>query len=262
MKRLAWLLGLMGLAAVTAPAEPGYNRPYFCRENQQLDISEADVGVLSTYYRYDESEGRSGSDLSREIFTVAPYLRYGLLENLTAFANLPFSSVDSDRKGTKSGIGDVSFGLELLAYEYVFGYPRGYPYVLPYVEVILPTGDDEAYLGRGKTDAVVGASAGTTVAQRYHYVLDARYNVNYRDDDKGMFSLATAFIWDISARFSIMLEVKGTSEETEDENSLPFYFRGGMFYRATDRLMFSWYGGGSINADEDGMGALKIGYLF
>lgn len=262
MNRLVWLLGVAGIVTAAAHAESGYNRPFFCRENQQIDIGATEVGVLSSYYKYDESGGRSGLDWSRKVFTVAPYARYGLLENLTAFANLPFSNVDSHLRGKHSGLGDISFGLELLAFEYVFGYPHGYPYVLPYVEVVLPTGDEDNYLGRGKTDAVIGASAGTTVAKYYNYVLDARYNVNYQDDNKGMFSLAAAFIWDLSSRFSIMLEAKATSEEETAENRIPFYFRGGMFYRATDRLMLSWYGGSAVNADEDGMGALKIGYLF
>lgn len=262
MKRLAWLLGVIGLAAVAAQAESGYNRPLFSRENQQPDLHALELGVLSQYQRFDESAGLSGVDWKRKTFTVNPYARYGLLDNLAAFANVPYVSVDSKRVGKHSGLGDVSFGLELLAYEYVFGYPHGYPYILPYFEVILPTGDEDKKLGRGKTDAVVGTSIGTTVAKDYHYVLDARYNVNYRDDDKGMFSLATAFIWDVSRQFSLMLEAKGTSEETTGKSRIPFYFRGGMFYRATDRLMLSWYGGGAVNADEDGMGALKIGYLF
>ena len=261
MKRLTWLVAVISIAVVAVHAESGYNRPIFSRENQQPDLHALEMGVLSEYHRYDESGGRAGLDWKRNVLTFTPYARYGLHENLTAFANLPFVSVDSDRFGKHTGFGDVSFGLELLAFEYVFGYPHAYPYIIPYVEIILPTGNEDKKLGRGKTDAVFGASAGTTVAKVYHYVLDARYNVNYQEDDKGIFSLASALIWDLNSRFSILVEAKGTSEETE-ENRIPFYFRGGMFYRASDRLMLSWYGGTAINTDEDGMGALKIGYLF
>ncbi len=263
MNRLALLLSVFGLTLIVARAEPGYNRPLFSRENCQLALEDIEVGVLSQFQQFDESKNISGADWTRETITITPYVRYGLYENLTAFAKLPFVSSDSDRLNkTYAGLGDVSFGLELLAYEDVFGFPSGYPYIIPYVEFILPTGDDDKYLGHGRADAVIGASVGTTVAKDYHYVLDARYNVNYSEDDNGVFSLSIGFIWDISRRFSIMLETKGTSEETEGENRIPIYFSGGMFYRVTDNLMLSWYGGGALNAEEEGMGALKIGYRF
>jgi hypothetical protein len=35
-----------------------------------------------------------------------------------------------------------------------------------------------------------------------------------------------------------------------------------MYYKVSENLSLSWYGGGSFNADENGMGAIKIGYLF
>ena len=262
MKRMGLVMGAVSLMAAAAMAESEFSRTLFCRENRLPDLGRWELGVFSQYQQYDESAGVSGLDWKRKDFTVSPYARYGLYENLTAFANLPFGTVDSDRVGDHTGIRDISLGLELLAYEYTFGYP----YVLPYVEVILATGDEDDKLGNGKTDAAFGAATGTTVYDIYHYVLDARYNVNHKnsgdEDEDGMFTLAAAFIWDLSERFSLMAEAKGTSEDIAGESGLPLYFRGGMFYKVSDQLNLSWYGGGAVNAEEEGMGAIKIGYLF
>ncbi len=263
MKRMAWVMGAMAMAAAVTASESEFSRTLFTRENRLPELNRWELGLFSQYVQYDESLGVSGLDWKRKDFTVGPYARYGLYENLTAYAAVPFGHVDSDRtKDTHTGIRDITLGMELLAYEYTFGYP----YIIPYVEVILPTGDEDDKLGNGKTDAVFGASAGTTVYDVYNYILDARYNVNHKnsgdEDEDGMFTLAAAFIWDLNERFALMAEAKGTSEDIAGESGIPLYFRGGMNYKVSDQLSLSWFGGGAVNSDEDGMGAIKVGYLF
>ncbi|MFN2351426.1 MAG: transporter [Kiritimatiellia bacterium] len=250
---------LCAVAALTAGAvlaESEFNRPYFTRENRHPDAGAWEAGVFSEYSKIDESGNNKWADWERKEFTAGVYARYGLLENLTAYGKLPFGHVDSDINDKHTGIRDISLGLELFAYEYTFEYP----YVIPYVELTLATGDDKYNLGRGETDFAFGTSIGTTVYEVYHYVLDGRYNVNYNDD--GVFSLAASFIWDLSYKFSLMAEAKGTSEDIPGESGAPVYFRGGMYYRATDQLCLAWYGGGAINSNEKGMGAIRAAYLF
>lgn len=263
MKRMAWVMGVMAVAAVVSASESEFRRTIFCRENRLPELGCWEVGLLSQYAQYDELAGMFGDSLKREEYTFTPYARYGLYENLTAYATLPFGHVDSDlARKSHTGIRDITLGLELLAYEYTFDYP----YVIPYVEIILPTGDDDKYLGNGEFDALFGASVGTTVYDVYHYVLDARYNFNHKNSgdgsEDGMFTLAAAFIWDLSDRFSVMAEAKGTSEDIAGESGIPIYLCGGMYYKVSENLSLSWYGGGAFNADETGMGAIKIGYLF
>lgn len=263
MKRIAFLSVMFFCVAALVTAESEYSRTLFSRENRLPEAGKLELGVFSQYTRYDESVGVPGLNLKRKDYTVSPYARYGLREDLAVFAHIPFAHVDSDSlPKSHTGIKDISVGLELLAYEYTFGYP----YVLPYVEIFFPTGDEDDLMGNGKTDAAIGVSVGTTVYDVYHYVLDACYNVNQKesgtDKKNGVFSLSAAFIWDLSEKFSVMAEARGTTEDILGESAVPVYFRGGMYYRMTDKLALSWYGGTSINAPEDGMGAFQVGYMF
>jgi hypothetical protein len=177
------------------------------------------------------------------------------------YARVPYSFIRSDDIEDNNGFNDMSLGLELLAYEYTYKYP----WVIPYVEVVLPTGDDEEYRGNGEADGVVGVAIGTTTFDVYHWILDGRYNFNYQNRDKdetGLLSGSAAFIWDLNDKFSVLAEGKVTNEEVPYEDQVPIYLNCGMSYKPASYLTINWYGGYSWNSGQEESGAIKIAYNF
>jgi hypothetical protein len=233
-------------------------RPLMSRENRMPDQFQLEVGSQFYYSEFDEHDS-SSAKLKRHEATIEAFARFGLLENLSVYAAVPYGFNDSDLIGKHNGIKDVRAGIELLAYEHTFEYP----YVIPYAEVRFPTGDEDKGLGADEWGGVFGAAIGTTMYDVYHYVLDGRYDYSQTGNkSEGLFGAAAAFIWDLSDRFSLLAEAKVTEKPDNSEDDVPFYFSGGMCYEATKNLSIYWYGGSSINTDENGSGSIKVAYRF
>ncbi len=265
MKRLINLivmLAFVGGVSFALADESDTMRTLFCRENRLPDLHMFEFNTIGTYKKFEEKITKTGSTkIEHKEYTVTPELKYGIYDNLTIFGRVPFTHISSDDKGSSSGFNDISFGLELLAYEYTYKYP----WIIPYFEVILPTGDDKKYRGNGEADAVFGTAIGTTTFDVYHWVLDGRYNFNYQNrskDKTGLFTGSAAFIWDLSDQFSVLTEGKITDEDVPYEDFVPIYLNCGMSYKPVPRLTISWYGGYSWNSGQKESASIKIAYSF
>ncbi|NLB60780.1 MAG: hypothetical protein GX806_06945 [Lentisphaerae bacterium] len=261
---LAGLLTMVGNGYAQSEAM----RPLYVKENKMPELFAFEIGALGSYVQYDESLNKPGLDLKRSEYIATPYVRYGAYENITLYSALPISYMQSDRLGNEMGIKDLVVGMELLAYEYTYKYP----WVIPYIEVTFPTGnenhsaplqkiDSSFGYSLGQCNGIFGIAVGTTVEDVYHYILDGRYEVNA--DDKGLFSGAACFIWDLSDRFSFLAEAKVTEEpKNKVYSGVPAYFNGGLSYSPTESLCCTAYGGTSVNTAEEGHGGLKISWIF
>ncbi len=244
-------------------------RPLFVKENKVPELHAFEVDLLGAYVRYDESRNVTNLKLKRSEYTIAPQVRFGAYENLTLYANVPFRSIKSDsRDKNMSGFNDITIGAELLAYEYTYKYP----WVIPYAEISFPTGDDEDMAPIQKTDTmfgysqgqvngIFGVAVGTTVDDVYHYILDARYDIN--TGDSGTFYGSACFIWDLSDQFSFLAEARISQEPDNNPYSgVPAFFNGGLSYAPHENLRCTAYGGTAVNCAEEGHGGLKIAYMF
>ncbi|MBU4365692.1 MAG: transporter [Verrucomicrobia bacterium] len=270
MKRLGLIITAAVAIATSGWAQSESMRPLFTRENRFPEKGKAEIGTFVGYAQYDEyfvsqidPKSYQGVFVDQNAnpklksTTIEPYVKYGLLENLTVYSTVPFSINQSDAKGgTKAGFNDIAVGAELLAYEYTYKYP----WVIPYVEVTFPSGDDKEHMGLGKMDAIFGAAVGTTTFDKYTWVLDGRYDTNVGDN--GRFEGAAAFIWALSDQFSVLAEAKVTEKEQGSTKDVPLYFNGGMCYKPIENLSVNLYGGASANAEENGHGTLKVAYSF
>ncbi len=160
---------------------------------------------------------------------------------------------------THTGIRDITLGMELLAYEYTFGYP----YIIPYVEVIPLTGDEDDKLGNGKTDAVFGASVARRCTMR---TITSWTPATTSTIKTAAMKTKTGYRrWQGLSGFertlAPMAEAGATSEDIAGESGILVFPRRHEL-RVSGLLSLSWFGGGAVNSDEDGMGATKVGYLF
>ena len=268
MKKMALVMLVLVLpAASRLYAQSESVRTLYTRENRFPELGKFEVGGLVSYQQLDEyfinqidSKCFKGynvpKDAKRSETTITPYARYGLYENLTMYGRVPIDAVSSDVKGTSSGLKDIAVVWELLAYEYTYRYP----WIVPYVEVTFPTGDSKNYTGCGKVDPIFGVAVGTVTFDQYHWILDGRYDANVVND--GRFEGAASFIWDISDQFSVLAEAKVTQKPKGSTKDVPVYFNGGFAYKPTDSLSVNLYGGTSLNAEENGHGAVKVAYNF
>lgn len=267
MKKLLFLGVLFASTVMPLMAESESVRTIYCRENRFPELYKLELGSSVSYQQLDEyfinqidPECYRGyyvdKSAKRGETTVTPYARYGVYDNLTVYSRVPIDFVNSDVKGTTAGLNDIAVGCELLAYEYTYGYP----WVVPYIEVTFPTGDQKNHMGCGKVDPIFGIAVGTTTFDKYHWILDGRYDANVTDD--GRFEGAGAFIWDLSNQFSFLAEAKVTEKSKGSTKDVPVYFNGGISYRPFDELTVNLYGGTSVNAEENGHGAVKIAYNF
>ncbi|MBI3987683.1 MAG: transporter [Lentisphaerae bacterium] len=235
-------------------------RPLYSKENKFPELFAFEVGSDFNYRDFDEVIGTTSFGdvtVKENETTITPFVRFGLWENLTAYTRVPYGFIDSDVDGKTDGFRDLSVGLELLAYESSFKFP----YVIPYVDVSFPTGDEDEGLGHGDTLATFGSAIGTTVEEVYHFTLDGRYEYDSRAED-GTFAGATAVIWDLSKRFSVLAEAKVREEVVGVDDGVPAFFEGGMCYKPVRALSLSWYGGVAVNTEENGNAGARIAYSF
>lgn len=259
MKKIYLLVVVAVLSAVSAGfSEP--IRPLMSKENRMPGMFEFEVGSMFSYKEFDESSTLPGSDRKRFDSTITPYFRFGLLEYLALYSKCPVGFVDSDAIGKHNGLGDISAGLELRAYEHTYTYP----YVIPYMEVSFPTGDEDHGLGTGEFLGTFGTAIGTTVYDCLHYILDGRYEYlkNSKEKSEGIFSAALAIIWSISDKFSVLGEAKVAEEPSGSNKGTPAYFNGGMCFEASEVLHIYWYGGTTANTDEKGSATVKVALSF
>lgn len=248
------LVGVVLLVASASRAEP--MRTLLCKENKLPGAQKLELGMVAQYTEISEDNVLflGGGDE----YWATPYVRYGALENLALFANVPYGQIEPNLGESESGLGDVSVGFELVGYQDVLGYP----WVMPHLAVSLDTGDEETGLGSGNTVVTPGVSIGTTVENIFHWVLDARYAFNNSDENGGnVASIQGAFIWDLSQQFSLLVEGRGSDDNRWGQGH-PAWFQAGMTYKATENLMFGVYGGGGQNTREDTFASLKVAYTF
>ncbi|MBN1269633.1 MAG: transporter [Kiritimatiellae bacterium] len=259
------LFAIVLIAAVAGLCQAEPMRPLLVKENKFPDAGQLEAGAVFKYSEYDEEDttvvfvdglpviNQAGS---REEMSAAPYLRYGLLENLAVVGTVPYRDIDNEFGDDASGMGDASLGFEIKVFEDIFDYP----YVIPHMDVIFDTGDEDDGLGRGYSSVLLGCSVGTVVADIYHWIADARYEI--RNDEENVFSGALAFIWDVSDELSVLAEGYVSDEEMPPDNDHPAFGQAGMCYKASEDLLISIYGGAGKNTGEDMVGTLKVSYSF
>ncbi len=267
MNKIVLLFALLALTVQPLLAQSESVRTLFTRENRFPELGKFEVGTLVDYKQLDEyfinqidEECFDGyyvdKKAKRSETTVTPYARYGVYDNVTLYSKIPIDFVNSDTKGNKAGFNDIAFGVELLAYEYTYKYP----WIVPYIEITLPTGDDKNHMGLGKVDPIFGVAVGTTTFDKYHWILDGRYDANAIND--GRFEGAASIIWDVNEQFSVLAEAKVMEASPGSKKDAPVYFNGGFAYRPIEELSINLYGGTSVNAEENGRGSVKIAYSF
>jgi hypothetical protein len=235
-------------------------RTFFVKENRMPGPRKAEVGVIGHYLEVPDDNVPMGNGY--DVYTAAPYVRYGLAENLAVYADVPYVEMKPSQGDTERGLGDVVAGAELVAFQDLFGYP----FIIPHVEASFNTGDEDKGLGNGKTLFTAGVSVGTVVMDMFHYVLDARYTFNDKTndgsgEDKNIATFAGAFIWDLNDKFSLIAEAKGTNNK-DAEGDIPMYFQGGFAFQATENLYINILGGSAKNTDEETIISGKVAYTF
>lgn len=228
MFRKILMVTVLSAAALVSQARAEEARALLTTENKFPELGQVEASYLFEQNEFDTFVYRSHSAL----------LRYGLAENITARLDVPFVQRDEDFLSDADGLGDVSLGFDLLAYEDIFGYP----YVIPHIDVGFATGEEDDGLGTGETMYMFGVSVGTVVYEVLHYVLDLSYAANYdaratEEDDVFLGSLS--IIWDISDRFSVMGE--GRMMDYQDTSDQPFLLGGGMTYDWTESLSSTFF---------------------
>jgi len=267
MKKISLFIALFVLTVFPLLAESESVRPLYTRENRFPELGKVELGSYVSYRQLDEyfinqidPKCYNGYYVDkkdkRSETVVTPYARYGVFENLTIYSKVPIDFVSSDVKGSQAGFNDIALGMELLAYEYTYKYP----WVVPYIEVTLPTGNDRNHMGLGKVDPIFGVAVGTTTFDKYHWILDGRYDANVTAD--GRFEGAASFIWDLSDQFSVLAEAKVTEKSPGSTKDIPVYFNAGLAYKPADQLSVNLYGGTSANSEENGHGSVKVAYNF
>ncbi len=244
MIKKCFVLGLTMVMGASVQAEP--IRTVLTKENRLPGLYQAELGVEAYYMETDFAD----------ITSVIPYLRYTLLPDFAVFATLPYQSVDPMVGPRERGIGDVVAGVEFVAFQDVFGYP----WIMPHAAVSFDTGDEDKGLGAGDTEYLVGVALGTTVNRVFHFIADARYRVV--SDVDNIPSIATAVVWDLDDRFSLIGEMELSREKDDFDDTHPIIFMGGMHYKATSALSFALNGGTAKNSDMDVIMRARVSYSF
>jgi hypothetical protein len=259
MKKRLVIAVLTSAVAVTGYAE--MNRSLFTVENRFPEPLQLELGAVGSYQNYDEEAKVHVTDHSEK--WGAPYLRLGLFENLAAYASVPFGSYDPKGGSSNTGIGDMTAGLQFLAYQDLFGYP----FIIPHVEARFDTGDKDKGLGDGSSSLTAGISLGSVMYEVVTLIVDGKYK--FIDDVTENYMLSGAVIWDLNEQFALLIEGYVGSEKRDDWKGLPgdetrhpIYGQGGMAYKATENLEIAVYGGGGKDGAPTVNANMKVAYSF
>lgn len=253
---------LAGLATVAAQAEP--MRTILTRENMLPAKGQFEAGLFLGY-----SEVEDERDLSldnQDIWDTVPYARYGVTKDFALGLKVPWVNVNSQNDGPdETGLGDLSLSAELRGFEDALGYP----FVLPYVDLSLPTGDEDKGLGYGDPVFTFGTAVGTIVDDLWHFTADAGYDI--RSEDDNTFHLGGSVVYDVSRvgclphhkGFSLLAETIWT-EALNDTAEDQMWVIGGMIYKPTPAWMVGVYGGTEVagGGDNNVLAGLKLAYSF
>lgn len=251
IKRGIWLAVLALAVAETGMAEP--MRPLLTKENRFPELNRPELGTLVEFIEFTDNEEQFKT-VDANLVAVTPSVRYRVSENLTLGAGLPVGYFDPDFSGSEFGFGDLSLGVELLAWEDLFRFP----YIIPHATVKLDTGDEDTTLGDGDSSAVLGVTVGSQVYDiPVHFNMDASYELMPKINN--ILLLSASLSWAISERFGVLAEGRLTDEEPPPgAEEHPGLIQGGMYYKPTDSLYLALYGGGYKNSDKDVIATLRV----
>jgi hypothetical protein len=247
------LVLVVAVLAITSIARAEPMRTVFTKDNKTPDLHQLEAGLL---FEYADATDPKDPDYYGSTFSGAPYVRFGLVKNVSVFGQFPLVSSSPEFGSDERGFGDVTAGIELLAFQDIFDFP----WVMPHASVVLPTGDEDNGLGGGETVVRIGAAAGTTVMDVLHWALDARYE--FHEEVDSFASIAASCVWSLSDAFTLSLEGKATTEQYATNDKHPVFLIGGMSYKATDHMSFMVYGGGSKQPDDTALAGGKIAVSF
>ena len=197
------------------------------------------------------------------VTTVAPYVRYGLVKNLTGYLDVPVADSSRNFGNSGAGLGDVKAGLQLRAYEDIFSYP----WVVPHIEASFNTGDGSKATGYGKNVYTFGISAGSKMYDQLSLIVDASYMLNGGFDSGSLtpadtVAFAASAVWDISEQLAVLAEGKITQHNSTPNDHQPKYGHGGIVYRFTENFQLGAYVGGWVQADAQTDLTIKGSYTF
>lgn len=227
LKKLS--VAVLCASASLAIAEP--QRAVLTTENKFPELRQLELGYDFYNREFEDSNYRSHELVAR----------YGLIENLTARVHVPYDSNDPDFGDSESGLGDVRLGFDLVAYQDVFTYP----YVIPHLDLSFTTGDEEKGLGSEDGMYMFGVAFGTVTHDMFHWILDLSYAANQgakASDEDDAFQVGISFIWDVSERFTMGLEV--LVQDFQDTDNEPYLIGGGLTYKWTESLQSRVFLGG------------------
>ena len=256
-RKLLWIAVAFVFVAGVAWADPV--RTIFTRENKFPEPLRFEVELFGYGTSYDGATSAEDVDM----FDFGPEARVGLTDWLAVRGGLPFRSIsigDLDKRG----LGDAYLGADFRFFEDIFEYP----WIVPHATVFFPTGDEDKFLGTGKTQARLGVSAGTTVEDVFHFGADVSYVVNGKIDDEnpdeweGLFMGSLSLVWDLNERSSILGEVQVNDAPADPEDDYAFLGHLGLVFRINKNFWLMGYGGGAKRVNQDFYGGGRLVYQF
>lgn len=259
-----WMTGIV-LLAISTCVYGDMSRPLFTRENRYPDYEPRDPDIMRPEYKNLEAglmyvyrefsdESLAGGDAS----SLALQVRYHILRDLTLTASVPYNTASPASGSSESGIGDITIGADLVAYQDLFRFP----YIIPHIAYTVDTGDGDKGLGAGEASTTAGVTIGTVVNEVWGVSVDG--SLIMRSDSDNSFMGSLALVRELDKSFSLLGEVRVIeTEKTFSGDSYASYFGGGMIYRPMDGLTFGAYGYATGDAaEEDFIFALRSTYQF
>ncbi|MDR0994428.1 MAG: transporter [Verrucomicrobiota bacterium] len=253
LRKVVWMAVACSVVAGAAWADP--MRTIFTKENK---FPEAMRGEIEVGGLYDDMKNPDSVD-DGWAYGLMPTVRFGLAEGFAVKLGVPFVGYD-DGINKENGVGDILVGAELRIFQDIFDYA----WIIPYVNVICPSGNEDKGLGRGETQAHFGVSIGTTVNDVLHFAADASYAVNgsnaKADDDVAFGSLS--LVWDLDERASLLGEIQLRDDPVDPDDDYVVRGHGGFAFRLNDMFTLAAYVGSSTEERSDYYAAGRLIFSF
>ena len=246
-------LALLGLLPAFANAET--QRTTYSFENRFPAQGRVEAGAEIKFQEIEVyNDGVIFQDYRRTSYGA--YGRYGLLDNLTASALVPFVDSDPDPGSSEAGLGDLQLGLQLKAYEDIFTYP----FVIPHINVSLPTGEEDSGTGDGEAILSYGIAFGTVTWDWMTWILDGTYEAHEEIDD--VLGASLSLIAEASRQFSFIGEIRVTDEPSTLDADYSADVLGGLSFKWSKHFTTVFSVGGAVDDGEDFQSVIRAGYAW
>lgn len=234
----------------------GPQRLEFTKDNKFPRWQQLEIGAAYRYKQTGDSSDPMDPRPEVELNEVAVYGRYGLTPQLVVYADIPLAFNQVEIGDDESGLGDITLGLELIAYKDFFDEV----YIVPWIEYELSIADSEDLLGNGENLLLPGITFGKVIYNSWLFAADVAYRV-WEDRDNQL-QLGLSVLYEVDKNLAFQVEGRYLNDTGFFEDDDQVSILAGMTFNWSAALQMGVNFGAAVSGPDEDFVNVRFSYMF